>query len=274
MPKSDVSTKSSSVASPGLIGATWIIAGRVMASWRIQPGVIATIWLFPVLITLLFLGLFGGALALPNGVSYNEFLIPGMLAVTMLFGLDATTLAAAADASRGVNDRFRSFPINATAIVLGRCVADLISSLISLALMVAFALLIGWRPDTTLIDTFLALLLLLLLRSAMLWIGIYIGYGAKSVESVAYVQILVWPIAFFSSAFVNPTTMPSWLGVIAEFNPVSATATAVRALLGAMTWPTQSFGGDHSLLLAIVMPLLLTVIFLPLAASKFREGTR
>ncbi len=143
MPKSDVSTKSSSVASPGLIGATWIIAGRVMASWRIQPGVIATIWLFPVLITLLFLGLFGGALALPNGVSYNEFLIPGMLAVTMLFGLDATTLAAAANASRGVNDRFRSFPINATAIVLGRCVADLISSLISLALMVAFALLIG-----------------------------------------------------------------------------------------------------------------------------------
>lgn len=269
---STVPTQASAVTPPSLLGAAWIITGRVIGSWRFQIGVMATTWLFPVFITLLFLGLFGGALALPAGVSYTDFLIPGMLAATMLFGLEATTLTAAADAARGVNDRFRSFPINAAAIVLGRCIADMISSLITLTLMVAFAFLIGWRPDTTPGNALLALVLLLLLRFAMLWIGLYIGYGAKSVEAVAYVQILVWPVAFFSSVFVNPATMPAWLGTIAEFNPVSATATAVRELLGAATWPTQSLAGEHALGLAIVWPLLLTAIFLPLAARRFRSG--
>ena len=232
----------------------------------------ATTWLFPVFITLLFLGLFAGALALPAGVSYTDFLIPGMLAVTMLFGLEATTLTAAADAARGVNDRLRSLPINAAAIVLGRCIADMMSSLITLTFMVAFAFLIGWRPDTTPGGMIFALVLLLLLRFAMLWIGLYIGYGARSVESVAYVQILVWPIAFFSSVFVNPATMPAWLGMISEFNPVSATASAMRDLLGSTTWPTQGFAGEHALVLAAVWPLLLTAIFLPLTARRFRSG--
>lgn len=271
---STIPTHTSPLRPLSLLSAAWIITSRVIGSWRSQIGVMATTWLFPVFITLLFLGLFGGALALPTGVSYLDFLIPGMLAATMLFGLDATTLTAAADAARGVNDRFRSFPIHAAAIVLGRCIADMISSLITLALTVAFALLIGWRPDTAPGEALIALALLLLLRFAMLWIGISIGYGAASVESVAYVQILVWPIAFFSSVFVNPATMPAWLGTIAELNPVSATATAVRDLLGAATWPTQSIAGEHALILAIVWPLLLTAIFLPLAAQRFREGSK
>lgn len=271
---STVPTEASAVTPPGLLRAACIIAGRVTGAWRSRIGAMATTWLFPVFVTLLFLGLFGGALVLPTGVSYADFLIPGMLAVTMLFGLDATSLTAAADAARGVNDRFRSFPINAAAIVLGRCFADMISSLITLTFMVAFAFLISWRPNATPGDAFLALVLLLLLRFAMLWIGIYIGYGAKSVESVAYVQILVWPIAFFSSVFVNPATMPAWLGTIAEFNPVSATATAMRDLLGPATWPAQSFAGEHALTLALMWPLLLTAIFLPLAARRFREGSK
>jgi ABC-2 type transport system permease protein len=218
--------------------------------------------------------LFGGALQVPKGTTYVDFLIPGMLAVTMLFGLETTTLTAAADAARGVNDRFRSFPINSASIVLGRCVADTISSLVSLVVMVAFGLIVGWRPELFPAPTFAAFALLLLLRFALLWIGIYVGYGAKSVESVAYVQVLVWPLAFLSSVFVNPTTMPSWLGIVAEFNPVSATATAVRHLLGGATWPTVSVAGEFALLLALVWPLLLTTIFLPLAAKRFRGGAR
>lgn len=255
---------------PGLFGAAWIIAGRTIGSWRSQLGTVVVVWLFPVFVTLLFLGLFGGALQIPDDTTYVDFLIPGMLAVTMLFGLETTTLTSAADAARGVNDRFRSFPINSASIVLGRCIADTVSSLVSLTIMVAFGLLIDWRPDLSPGPALTAVALLLLLRFALLWIGIYVGYGAKSVESVAYVQVLVWPVAFFSSVFVNPATMPSWLGTIAEFNPVSATATAVRDLLGGATWPTLSVAGEFAL--ALVWPVLLTAIFLPLAARRFRSG--
>lgn len=259
---------------PGLFTAVWVIAGRTIGSWRGQPGAVVITWLFPVFVTLLFLGLFGGALHVPEGATYVDFLVPGMLAVTMLFGLETTTLTAAADAAQGVNDRFRTFPIHSAAIVLGRCLADLLSSSISLTVMVAFGLLIGWRPELSPGPAVAALAVLLLLRFALLWIGIHVGYGARSVASVAYVQVLVWPLAFFSSVFVDPATMPTWLGTLAEFNPVSATATTVRHLLDGATWPAPGVAGEFAPALALAWPLSLTAIFLPLAAKRFRSGTR
>lgn len=265
-------TTAPTVSAPSLLSASAIIARRSISSWRQQTGAMATVWLFPVFTTLLFLGLFGGAIEVPGGSTYIDFLIPGMLAVTMLFGMETTTLSAAADATQGINDRLRSHPINGTAIVLGRASADLVSSVISLALMVGFALAVGWRPESDVANIALALVLLLALRFALLWIGIFVGYGAKSVESVAYIQILTWPIAFLSSVFVNPATMPGWLGTVAELNPISATATALRDLLGGTSWPTQSFAGDQALILALLWPLLLTAAYLPLAARRFRRG--
>lgn len=259
-------------APPGLLNSALILAGRVLGGWRHQLPAVLTTWLFPVFVTLIFLGLFGGALEPPDGASYSAFLMPGMLTVTMLFGLETTTLAAAADASRGINDRFRSFPISSAAIVLGRCLADLVSSVVGLAVMVLFGLAIGWRPDTTPAGALVALAVLLLLRFALLWVGVHIGYGAASVESVAYVQVLVWPVALLSSVFVDPTAMPTWLGTLAELNPVSATATTVRELLGTASWPSSALPGAVSSVLAVAWPLALTAVFLPLAARRFRTG--
>lgn len=259
---------------PRLLASTSILTARIVNTWRRQPAAVVTTWLFPAFVTLLFLGLFGGALDLPDGARYVDFLLPGMLVVTMLFGLETTTLATAADATRGINDRFRSFPVHAAAIVLGRCVADLLSSLVGLTVMVLFGLAIGWRPHTTLAASIAALGLLLLLRFALLWVGVFVGYGARSVESVAYVQILVWPVAFLSSVFVDPATMPTWLAAVAELNPVSATASTVRDLLGAGTWPGAVVGGSLHAVLAVGWPLVLTAVFAPLAARRFRAGTR
>ena len=258
---------------PGVFTAAWVIAGRTVGSWREQLATVVITWLFPVFVTVLFLGLFGGALRVPEGTAYVDFLVPEMLAVTMLFGLETTTLSAAADSALGINDRFRTFPIHSAAIVLGRCLADMLSSLVGLTVMVAFGFLLGWRvPDLSPGSASAALALLLLLRFALLWIGLYVGYGAKSVASVAYVQILVWPLAFFSSVFVNPATMPAWLGAVAEFSPVSATASTVRGLLGGTSWPSVGIGGEFAPVLAVAWPVLLTVVFLPLAARRFRDG--
>lgn len=259
-------------APPGLFASALILTGRIVTGWRSQKVAVLTNWLFPVFVTLLFMGLFGGALKMPPETGYLDFLMPGMLAVTMLFGLETTTLATAADAARGINDRFRTMPVNSAAIVLGRCLADLVNSLVALIIMVSFGVLLGWRPDTTAPAALLALVMLMFLRFALLWVGISIGYRAKSVESVAFVQILVWPVALLSSVFVDPTTMPTWLGVVAELNPVSATATTVRDLLGTVTWPDHVLPAWLPPVLAIAWPTGLTAFFLPVAARSFRSA--
>ncbi|MFC4555290.1 ABC transporter permease [Georgenia faecalis] len=250
--------------------AAWVVAGRIVRSWGAQLPAMVIVWAFPVLVTVLFLALFGGALGLPAGAPYVDFLVPGMLAVSMLFGLETSTLASAADAATGVNDRLRSLPIDGAAVILGRCAADTLSSLITLATMVTFGLAAGWRPDPAGVPA--ALVLLLALRFSLLWIGTFIGYGARSVESVAYVQILVWPVAFLSSVFVDPATMPRWLGVVAEVNPVSATASAVRDLVGGTGWASVSPAGELATALAVAWPVLITAAFLPLAVRRFRQG--
>lgn len=260
------------LAPPALAPSALILAGRIVRGWHNQKAAVITTWAFPVFVTLLFLGLFGGALQVPDGARYIDFLLPGMLTVTMLFGLESTTLSAAADASKGINDRFRSFPIRASAIVLGRCLADLLHSLVALMVMIAFGLAIGWRPEATPAEALLVLALLAALRFALLWLGIWVGYRARSVESVAFVQILVWPVAFLSNVFVDPSTMPAWLGVAAELNPLSATAATIRDLLGTTDWHGQVVPSQASAVLAIAWPVALTALFLPLAARSARSS--
>ena len=96
----------------------------------------------------------------------------------------------------------------------------------------------------------------------------------KNAQSIAMVQVLVWPIGFLSSAFVATSTMPSWLGAIAQWNPLSLTATAARSLFENPDTAPASWIGSHALLAALVCPLLLTAVFLPLAASRFRHLSR
>ncbi len=231
-------------------------------------------WFFPVMIVLMFGLLFGGAIRVPNDGSYFEFLMPGMFATTMLFGLEATMIAVTTDASKGVTDRFRSLPMSASAVVLGRCIADMLNSIVGLAIMMGVGLLLGWRWHAGVAPALAAVGLLLLLRFALLWVGIFFGLRAKGPESVASVQILVWPISFLSNAFVDPSTMPPWLGVCAQWNPLSATTSAIRQLFLNPGWQAGSWSAKHAVLLAMVWPVLLAAIFLPLSVRAYRRLNR
>ena len=226
------------------------------------------------MIVLMFGLLFGGAISVPDSGGYFEFLMPGMFAMTMLFGLEATVIAVTTDAAKGVTDRFRSMPISASAVVLGRCIADMLNSVVGLAIMIVAGLLLGWRWNDGLAAASSAIGLLLLLRFALLWIGIYIGLNAKGPESVVAVQILVWPIGFLSSVFVDPSTMPSWLGAIAQWNPLSVTASATRQLFMNPGWQGDSWIVQNAVLMAIVLPLLIIAMFLPLSVRKYRRLSR
>lgn len=241
---------------------------RILLHWRQRPVSIALALLFPVLIVLMFDYLFGGAMAVPAG-NYTDYLIPGMLAVTMLFGLESVTVAVTTDMARGVTERIRAMPVSGLSVLAGRGWADLLNALAGLAAMAATGLAMGWRPQHGPVPTLSALGLLLWLRFAFGWVGIYLGLLLKTPEAAVSVQVLVWPVGFLSGAFVSPDTMPAWLGAIAGWNPLSATATAIRELFGNPTWANHTWPADHATALAALWPTVLTLIFLPLAYRRY-----
>lgn len=253
----------------------WTMTRRDVMHWMREPGPVIIGLLFPVLMVLMFGFLFGGAMAVPGGGDgYREFVMPGMFAMTMAFGLEGTMIAVSTDAAKGVTDRFRSMPMAQSAVVVGRAGADMLNSALGLAVIMAAGLLIGWRAHTGPAEVLAAVGLLLLLRFALLWLGIYLGLVIKGPENVMMVQILVWPITFLSNTFVAPDTMPGWLGTIAEWNPLSSTVAATRDLFGNPAWGGASWVGEHATLMAIAWPVLLIAIFFPLSVRRFQRLSR
>lgn len=252
----------------------WTITRRDLTHWVRQPfGIVITL-LFPVMLVLMFGYLFGGAMSVPGGGNYREFLMPGMFAMTMAFGLERTMLSVSSDAAKGVTDRFRSMPMAPSAVVAGRSIADMLGSALGLAVMVACGLSIGWRWHGSMVESLLAAGLLLLLRFSLLWVGIYLGLVVESPEAVAAVQILVWPVLFLSNTFVAPETMLGWLGAISEWNPLSATVAAARELFGSPGWGGESWIAQNSLLMAVVWPLAIFAVFFPLSVRRYRRLSR
>ncbi|WP_180989762.1 ABC transporter permease [Streptomyces cahuitamycinicus] len=245
---------------------SWTMTRRELARWGRQPVQVAVNLAFPVMLLLMFGYLIGGG----RGVSgeYRDYLIPGMLALTMAFGLEGTLLAVTQDLNKGVIDRFRSMPMANGAVLVGRSAADMLQSAMALVVLIGVGIALGWRPGGGPPALLAAVGLLLLFRFAMLWIGIHLALVAGRPEMVQAVQILVWPVGFLSNALATPGSMPGWLGTVVEWNPLSHTATAARDLLGVPgaesghVWP------------AIIWPLALLAVFFPLAVRRFGRLSR
>ncbi|MFF9013695.1 ABC transporter permease [Streptomyces sp. NPDC014870] len=239
----------------------WTMTRRELAHWARQPVVMVVGLAFPIMMLLMFGYLVGGGRGIEG--DYVDFLVPGMLTLTMVFGLEATMTAVTQDLNKGVIDRFRSMPMADGAVLVGRSAADMLQSAAGLLLMVGVGYAIGWRAHGGPGEFVAALGLLLLLRFAMLWIGIFLAMLAGRPELVMAVQILVWPVGFLSNAFASPESMPGWLGTVVEWNPMSATATAVRDLFG------NPGGEPGHVWAAVVWPLVLLAVFFPLAVRRF-----
>ena len=258
-----------------VITDTWVITGRDLTHWARQPGtVIANTLLFPIMIVLMFGYLLGGAMTVPGGGDYRDFLMPGMFAMTMVFGIGATANAVSADAARGVTDRFRSLPMAAPAIIAGRAAADMLNSAAALAVLTGCGFAVGWRPHRGAARAVAALGLLLLLRFAFLWIGVYLGLRfCRNPEAVTAVRTLEFPIEFLANPFVAVSTMPAWLGVIALWNPLSSTVTAARQLFGDPSGASSSWITGHAMIMAVAWPLLLTAVFFTLSLHRYQHLT-
>ncbi|MFE6025469.1 ABC transporter permease [Streptomyces niveus] len=258
-----------STANAWVITDSWTMTRRELAHWRRQPVQVVVGLVFPVMLLLMFGYLMGAGRGVEG--EYMGFLVPGMLALTMVFGLESTMLAVTQDLGKGVIDRFRSLPMETSAVLVGRSVADMMQSALSLVVMIGVGFALGWRWHGGAAALLGALGLLLLLRFAMLWLGIHLAMVAGKPEMVQAVQILVWPIGFFSNAFATPESMPGWLGAAVEWNPLSATAAAVRDLAGVPGQLSGSWAAEHAHVLAVGWPVALIALFFPLAVGRFRR---
>jgi ABC-2 type transport system permease protein len=256
------------------IADSWTLTLRGLNHWRRNPTQVIAGMAFIVMLVVLYAFLFGGAMRVPGGGSYLDFLMPGMFVMTMAFGAGETMSSMTTDADRGVTDRFRSMPMSSSAVVVGRSLTDMIYATITLAVMVACGLLLGWRWTSGPLEVAGALGLLLLLRFAVLWVGIFLGLVIVGASAVNAVWTLLFPFTMVTSAFAPTETMPVWLGTLAEWNPLSATVYATRALFGNPGADGASFVAQNAVALAVMWPLLLVAIFLPLSAWKYRRLSR
>jgi len=220
----------------------------------------------PIMFLVLFTAVFGGAIATEGG-SYINFLLAGIIVQTLAFGSTTTAIAVANDLKRGIVDRFRSLPMSNLAVLNGHVVSDLLRNGISTIVMIAAGLVIGFRPTASFMDWLALIGLLALFTLSLSWLSAILGVVAKSVEGVQWLTfVIIFPLTFASSAFVDPSTMSSWLRVFAENQPVTHMVDAVRSLL--IGTPM----GDAALW-SIVWSVGILVVSMPLAAWLFKRKT-
>ncbi|MBI3743452.1 MAG: ABC transporter permease, partial [Chloroflexi bacterium] len=215
----------------------WTISDTVTMTWRNllnvvrQPQLIVFSTIQPIIFVLLFRYVFGGAIRPPGAVSYVDFLMPGIFIQTMAFGSINTGVGLAEDIRKGLIERFRSLPMARSAVLAGRTSADLIRDVWVIGLMLAVGFAVGFRVHTNVFQFIGGMGVLLLFGFAMIWVFGLIGMFTQNGETAQAASFPIMAILVFaSSAFVPTETMPHWLRLYTEHQPLSATANAVRAL--------------------------------------------
>lgn len=253
----------------------WSITRRELGHVRRAPTDLLGVVIFPGLMVLMFGYVLGSAIHVPGGGNYREYLMPGLFAMTSVMGVMACALLIAKDVENGVMDRFRSLPMARSAIPFGRAFADLMTSTTGLVGMIAIGLLVGWRAHNGIASTLAAFGLLLLLRFAISWIGVFVGLlvSAKAADNLVP---LVFPITMLSNGFVPTAGMPAWLRVICDWNPVSALVAACRDLFGNPAAPVAhpALPIAHPIVATLIWSLVLLAVFVPLATWRYHRAGR
>jgi ABC transporter DrrB family efflux protein len=263
-----VSAATSVVERPALVRAVrdaLAITWRNLIGYRRVPQLLVFSTVQPVIFVLLFRYVFGGAINVP-GVPYVDFLMPGVFVQTVVFGSLATAIGLAADMKSGLLERFRSLPMARSAVLAGRTLADLTRNVFVVLLMVVVGFMVGFRIHADALALIAGILLLLFFGYAMSWIFATVGLalGDPETAQAAAFPVLA-PLVFASTVFVPLESMPGWLQVWAEHQPVSVTASAVRALV--LGGPTASLVWQS---LAWCVGIL--AVFAPIAVRRYRRA--
>jgi ABC-2 type transport system permease protein len=245
------------------LSASVTFAERALLKIKHVPEQLADAVMIPILFTVMFTYLFGGALA-GSTRDYLQFLLPGtvvfaVLLVTVYAGVNLNT-----DISKGVTDRFRSMPIWRPALIVGGLISDAGRNLLAACLVIALGLVMGFRPAGGMVGVGLALALVLAFAFGLSWVWATLGLVLRTPASVTTVSFLVqFPVTFASNVFVDPQTMPGWLEAFVNANPVSQLVDAVRGLMGGTATAAQVGG-------VLVASAALVAVFGPLTMHLYR----
>lgn len=252
----------------------WILIRREVAHLRYEPGGLLAELIWPVIMILIFGYVLGSAISIPGGGNYRDYLLPGLFVLNQVFTLSIIAGGVANDAEAGVTDRFRSLPMSPMAVPLGVTGADVVKSMLGLVITAALGLLVGWHIHDGLAHAAAAFALLILFRYAISWVGTFLGL-LVSPTTADFLFPLTFPFAMIANMFVPTSGFPTWLRVIADWNPVSSAVAATRTLFGspgtvqATTWPL-----NHPVLITLGWIVLILIVFVPLASWRYRTTTR
>jgi ABC-2 type transport system permease protein len=216
---------------PSALSASLTFGWRALLKIKHVPEQLFDVTAFPIMFTLIFTYLFGGALA-DSTNEYLHYLLPGILVQTVVFITIYTGLGLNTDITKGVFDRFRSLPIWRPAALVGALLGDAARYTMASTMVIVLGLLLGFRPDGGVLGVLLSVALLLVFSFGLSWIWTALGLVLRTPNSVMGVSMMVlFPLTFASNIFVDPRTMPSWLEAIVGSNPITHLATAVRGLM-------------------------------------------
>ncbi|MGH6654239.1 MAG: ABC transporter permease [Actinocrinis sp.] len=252
-------------ARPGAATVTLVFAHRALLKIRRVPEQLSDVVAVPIIFTLLFTYLFGGAMA-GSPHAYLQFLLPGTLVMSVLLATIYTGVNLNTDLDKGVYDRFRSLPIWRAAPILGALAGDLLRYLTSAVLVVGLGLALGYRPHGGLAGACLALALTITFAWALSWVFTLLGLLMRSPTAVmSLAMVVLFPLTLASNAFVDPHTMPGWLRTLVDANPVSRLVTAARAAMDG----TATAGQAGAVLLAAAA---IVAVFAPLTMRAYRRA--
>jgi ABC-2 type transport system permease protein/oleandomycin transport system permease protein len=248
-----------------LVSDTLVIAERNLIRLPRAPDLLLAFTVQPVMFVLLFVYVFGGAIRTP-GYAYADFLLPGIIVQNIAFGGFVTALGLNEDLKKGLIDRFRSLPMARAAVLAGRTLADVVTNLLSVGVLVVTGLIIGFSFRTGIGEVVAGFGLLLLFGYAFSWVFALLGMLVSSPEAANSLGfIAVFPLTFISSAFVPVESMPAPLRAFAEINPFTVVVDAMRAL-----WVGAPAG--NSVWGAVAWSVGILAIFAPLAVRRYRRA--
>jgi ABC-2 type transport system permease protein len=251
-------------AEPGALSNALAFGWRAVLKFKHVPEQLFDLVMTPLMFTLLFTFVFGGALA-GSTDRYVQFFVPGILVQTVVFNSVYSGMGLSTDLGKGLFDRFRSLPIWSLAPFAGLMVGDVLRHFIASLIILSIGMLLGYRPEAGLAGVLAALALLVAIGFGVGWVFLVLGLVMRTPNTVMTMAFTgIMPLVFASNIMVDPGTMPGWLRVFVDVNPVSLMTTAMRGLMnGGITW-TQ-------LGLALLAPALLTVLLAPVTLWLYRR---
>ncbi len=246
------------------IADTFTVTRRNLLAYTRVPEALFFATVQPIMFVLLFRYVFAGAINVPGGVPYVDYLMPGIFVQTVMFGTVSTSIGLAEDLQKGLIERFRALPMARSAVLTGRTTADLVRNMLVMVIVTVVGIAVGFRPSTGVAAYVAGVVLILLFAYAVSWGFAIIGLSAPNAETAQVMSFpLLFPLVFVSSAFVPVSSMPSWMQGFATYQPVSVTISACRGLM--IGGPTAEW-----VVRSLIWSLVFLAVFIPVAVRQYR----